>query len=75
MKHQNPEPIETATITGEDNIAITLSLFHDDDQRYRWYQQDGSDTEISGHTHSGAIETAKEAWRQWGFALVQTARS
>jgi hypothetical protein len=40
----------------------TLELHHDRDGRWRWYTEDGKDTETSGITPTEACERAQESW-------------
>jgi hypothetical protein len=54
-----------------ENGRAHMSLHLSEDGRYRWFGDDGSDTEISGRTIDEAISLAESAWSgiEWGFEL------
>lgn len=68
MKHLEDKIYATATINAE-NGRLALNLFHDTDDRYRWYEATGADTEISGEGPTDAEEAAQQAWRNWDFVM------
>ena len=78
MKQTNLTVHATATIIGEDggtlenpkDPQIGLNLFQDADGVYRWYQADGTDTEVSGSTVESAIEAGRSAWIDWYFEVT-----
>ena len=49
---------------------LTLNLHHDSDGRYRWYDEDETDTEVSGETIAEAHEAAQMAWGDGDWDLV-----
>jgi hypothetical protein len=54
-------------IDGQDDegtgiIPCKLILRHDSDNRFRWYEDSGADTEVSGKTIEEAIAAAYTSW-------------
>ncbi len=58
----------TATITGDEGKAIRLFLRRDKDA-YRWYEESGKDTEVSGDSIEDARGAAYASWRRWRLAM------
>lgn len=56
----------TVTMNGRTQ-ALTLQL---DGDRWRWYDEEGEDTEVSGPTVEAAIEAGKAAWRFGTFTVL-----
>ena len=48
---------------------LEIRLWECDDS-FRWYDESGADTEVSGATEESAIEAALEAWRTWGIQII-----
>jgi hypothetical protein len=40
-----------------------LNLIADTDGQYRWFGEDGTDSEVSGATPEAAVQAAQSAWR------------
>lgn len=55
-----------------DQGKLRLDLILDSDGRYRWHDEDGGDTEVSGDSIDDAITQACSAWSiggDWDFEL------
>lgn len=62
--------IRLATIqeTGA-SLRQILELHCSEDGRYRWFGDDGSDSEVSGASVAEAIDRASRTWADWDFRL------
>lgn len=68
--------LKTATINRNANAEegrLTLNLIADKDGRYRWYDEEGNDSEVSGDSIDDAITQACSAWNSsdWDFKVAE----